>query len=155
MLDMWTVCMGNVDFFFNETSGECLNSGSGDCRDTRPHLSPSLLQAADTGRAQRSGHWSWGQVSLLIFGSASSVLLSPTAQHWGLRRILSQPSMGGPRLKGDSPPLPAVFPFIFAQGTICVPGKDGRSPKRREGVAESPQFHVHPHVLRNPWSSWH
>lgn len=33
--------------------------------------------------------------------------------------------------QGDNLPLPAAFPSLFAQGTICVPGKDGRSPKRR------------------------
>lgn len=57
---------------------------------------------------------------------------------------------GTPISRGASLPFP-----VFAQGTIRVPGKDGRSPKRREGVLEIPQFHVHPHVLRNPWRSWH
>lgn len=52
---MQTVCMDDAGFF-NETSRGCLNSGLGNWRDTRPCLSPTLLQRADTGRGQRSGH---------------------------------------------------------------------------------------------------
>lgn len=40
---------------------------------------------------------------------------------------------GTPISRGASLPFP-----VFAQGTIRVPGKDGRSPKRREGVLEIP-----------------